>query len=81
MLLSFILIYKKRVYTVTVVDNENNVIGHLPKGKSGKYVKTIFYFLKNDPLNICQVKITGKAVNLGDNKGMRISCLLQFTEN
>ena len=66
---------------MTVVDNENNVIGHLPKGKSGKYVKTIFYFLKNDPLNICQVKITGKAVNLGDNKGMRISCLLQFTEN
>ena len=31
-------------YAVVVVDNENNVISHLPKGKSGKYAKTIFYF-------------------------------------
>ena len=66
---------------VAVVDNENNVIGHLPKGKSGKYVKTIFYFLKTDPLNICDVKITEKAVNLGDNKRMRIPGLLQYTGN
>ena len=64
-----------------VVDNESNVIGHLPKGKSGKYAKTIFYFLKTDPFNICHVKITGKAVNLGDNKRMKIPCLLQFTGN
>ena len=68
-------------YAVAVVDNENNVIGHLPKGKSGKYAKTIFYFLKTDPLKICHVKITRKAVNLGDNKGMRIPCLLKFTGN
>ena len=66
---------------MAVVDNESNVIGHLPKWKSGKYAKTIFYFLKTDPWNICRVKITGKAVNLGDNKGMRIPCLLQFTGN
>ena len=68
-------------YAVAVVDNENNVIGHLPKGRCGKYAKTIFYFLKTDSLNICHVKITEKAVNLGDNKGMRIPCLLQFTGN
>ena len=37
-------------YAVAVADNENNVIGHLPKGKKGKYGKTIFYFLKTDPL-------------------------------
>ena len=66
-------------YAVAVVDNESNVIGHLPKGKSGKYAKTVFYFLKTDPLNICHVKITGKAVNLGDNKGTRNPCLLQVT--
>ena len=29
-------------YAVAVVDKENNVIGHLPKENSGKYVKTIF---------------------------------------
>ena len=68
-------------YAVNVVDNENNFTGHLPKGKSEKYAKTIFYFLKTDTSNIFPVIITGKAVNLGDNKGMRISCLLQFTGN
>ena len=66
---------------VAVVDNENSVIDYLLKRKSGKYAKTILYFLKTDPLNIYHVKITGKAVNRGDNKGMRISCLLQFTGN
>ena len=68
-------------YAVAVADNENNVIGHLPKGKSGKYAKTIFYFLKTDLLNICHVKITGKAAKLGNSKGVRIPCLLQFAGN
>ena len=31
-------------YAVAVVDNENNVIGHLPKGKSRKYRKQYFTF-------------------------------------
>ena len=68
-------------YAAAVVDNENNVIGHLPKGKNGEYAETIFYSLKTDPLNMCHVKITGKAVILGDNKRMRIPCLLQFVGN
>ena len=69
---------KVNKYAVAVVDN---VIGHLLKGKIGKYAITMFYFLKTDPLNICHVKITGKAVNWGDSKGMRIPCLLQITGN
>ena len=56
-------------HAVAVADNENIIIGHLLRVKSGKYAKTIFYFLRSDPLNIC-VKITWKAVNLGDNKGI-----------
>ena len=68
-------------YAVAVVDNENDVIGHLPNRKSGKYAKTIFYFLKTDPSNICDVKTAGKAANLGDNKGMRIPSLTQCTGN
>ena len=63
-------------YAVTVFDNENNVISHLSKGKNGKYAKTIFYFLKTDPLNICHIKLVRKTINLGENKGMRIPCLL-----
>ena len=66
---------------LSVLDKEKSVIGHLPKGTSGKYAKTIFYFLRNDSVNVCKVKVTGKAVNLGDDKGMRISCVLQLTGN
>ena len=62
-------------------DKENNVVGHLPKGKSGKYAKTIFYFLRSDPLNSSFVKVTGKAMNMGDDKGMQIPCLLEFSGN
>ena len=68
-------------YAVAVLDKEKSVIGHLPKETSGKYAKTIFYFLRNDSVNVCKVKVTGKAVNLGDNKGMRIPCMLQLTGN
>ena len=66
---------------VAVVNNEDNVTGHLPKRKSGKYAKAISYFLKTDPLNICHVKITGMIVNLGGNKGTRIPFLLRFIGN
>ena len=31
--------------------------GHLPKGKSEKYAKTIFYFLKTDPLTFATLKL------------------------
>ena len=67
-------------YAVAVRDKEKSVIGHLPKGTSGKYAKTIFYFLRNDSVNVCKVKVTGK-VNLGDDKGMRIPSVLQLTGN
>ena len=63
-------------YAVAVLDKEKSVTGHLPKGTSGKYAKTIFYFLRNDSVNVCKVKVTGKAVNLSDDKGMRVPCVL-----
>ena len=67
--------------TVAIVDNGNNIIGHLAKVKSGKYAKKMFYFLRSDPQNNCYVEVTGKAENIADNKQMRIPCLLQFTGN
>ena len=68
-------------YAMAVLDKEKSVNGHLPKGTSGKYAKTIFYFLRNDSVNVCKVEVTGKAVNLGEDKGMRIPCVLQLTGN
>ena len=65
-------------YAVAVYKDEE-IVGHLPKGRTGKFAKMIFYFLKSETLCSCRVKVTGKRINLGDNKGMRIPCLLQFS--
>ena len=48
---------KVNKYVVAVVDNENNVVDHLPNRKSGKYVERMFYSSKTDPLNIYDAKV------------------------
>ena len=64
-------------FSVAVKD-KTTTVGHLPKGKTGRFCKTIFYFLKLENTN-CEVEITSpKAVNLGDGLGMRIPCKLIF---
>ena len=56
------------------VKKENKIVGH-----SGKFAKTIFYFLRADELSSCKIVVTGKPVNLGDGKGIQVSCKLIFT--
>ena len=57
-------------FSVAVMKNKK-IIGHLPLGKSGRFSKTLFYFLKCE-CNDCQVKtVYGKAVHLGNGMGMR----------
>ena len=49
-----------------VIKNNTITAGHLPKGKTGRFCKTVFYFLKIENIS-CKVVITSpKAVNLGD---------------
>ena len=55
------------------------LVGHLPKEKTGKFAKIIFYFLQACDLNTCSVEITGKAINQGDGKGMNLLCKLYFS--
>ena len=57
---------------------EDKIVGHLPKGKLGRYAKTISYFLKARGRNSCTVIVTGNAVNLGDKMGMQVPCQLLF---
>ena len=45
------------------IKKENKIVGHLPLGKSGKFAKTIFYFLRADKLSSCKITVTGKPVN------------------
>ena len=64
-------------YAVAVKKN-NVVVGHLPLGCSGKFAKTIFYFLRADEWSECKVIVTGKPVNRRDGDDMQVPCLLKF---
>ena len=65
-------------YAVAVQKDDGEVIGHLPLGKSGKFAKTVFYFLKTDKSHGCKITVTGKAINAGDGLGMKVPCKLFF---
>ena len=58
------------------VKKSNVIVGHLPLGKDRRFVKMIFYFLGVDRYAECKIIITGKKVNLGDEEGMQVPCLL-----
>ena len=63
-------------YVVAV--QKNVVVGHLPQWCSGKFAKTIFYFLHADEWSKCKVIVSGKPVNGGDGDGMQVPCLINF---
>ena len=54
-------------YAVAVM-KKDRVVEYLMKGKSRKFAKTVFFFLRTDEIDSTTVKITGRAVNKG--KGM-----------
>ena len=54
------------------VERYGDVVGHLSKGRSAHFAKTVSYFLRASNENCCQVEVTGKRVNLGDGKGLQI---------
>ena len=41
-------------------------------------LQNLFYFLRADEYDSCNVLIKGKPVNLGDGDGMQVSCTLNF---
>ena len=59
------------------VKKEETVVGHLEKGTSGRFAKTIFFFLRSDMTGSCHVKITGRAVNLGTRRVKRYPARLK----
>ena len=56
-------------YAVTVKGKDGDVIGHLPLGKSGKFAKTVFYFLKSDKNHHCKITVTENAQMLVTDLG------------
>ena len=49
------------------------LVGHLPKEKARRFLKIVFYFLGACDTNTCSLEITGKAINQGDGKEMKVS--------
>ena len=56
-------------YAVSVT-KDAQVIGHLKKGKTVPYTKTVFYFVRVNPMNTSSINVTGKRVNFGDGQGL-----------
>ena len=65
-------------YALAVM-NKDRVVGHLMKGKSEKFAKTVFFFLRTDEINSTTVKTTREAVNIGKWVGMEVPCSITFT--
>ena len=59
----------------------DRLVGHLPLERTGKFAKTVFHFLRANISNKCSVEVTGKAINQGDGKGMKVPCKLYFSTN
>ena len=65
-------------FVVTVKKNQN-IEGHLKKGKTGRFAKTLFYFLRSDSYSKCHAKVTWKRCNLGDGDGLQVPCILNIS--
>ena len=70
---------KTRLETENEIDKLSVVVEHFSKGKTGRFVKTILFFLCGNNENSYKVEVTGKRVSLGDEEGLQIPCKLLFT--
>ena len=60
------------------VTKDARVIGQLKKGKTGRYLETVIYFLRANPMSTARITVTGKRVNFGDGHGFQIPCTILF---
>ena len=60
------------------VKKENEIVGHLPLRKDGKFAKTELYFLRANEFGLCNALIKGKPVNLGNGDRMQVPVTLNF---
>ena len=53
------------------VTKDARMIGHLKKGKAGRYAKIVSYFLRINPMNTASINVTGKRINFRDGQGLQ----------
>ena len=60
-------------------NERKKVVGHFPKGKTGRIWKTIYFLLNANYNKICNVEVADvRAVNLANGKSIKIPCTLLF---
>ena len=64
-------------YAVAVT-KDARVISQLKKGKTGRYPKTVIYFLRANLMSTACITVTGKRVNFGDGHGLQIPCTILY---
>ena len=62
------------------LEKDQTVAGHLKKGDSRKFAKTIFYFVRSDTYCNCYAEVLGKRCNLKDGEGLQVPCKIIITE-
>ena len=58
-------------FVVPIMKNDC-LIGRLPKEKTGKIAKIVFYLLHVGDGSICLLEMTSKSITQGGGKGMKI---------
>ena len=56
-----------------------DVVGHLSKGRSVRFAKTVSNFLRARNENCCRVEVTDKRVNLGNGEELQIPYIFHFS--
>ena len=63
------------MHAVCVMLIRDEIVGHLKKGRTGRFAKTVFYLLRADKKGSCTALVKGKAVNPWDGE---VPCTLHF---
>ena len=61
------------------VKNDQTFVGHLKKGDSRKFAKTIFYFVRSDTYCNCYADVSEKRCNLKDGERIQVPCKVIIT--
>ena len=61
-------------YAVSI-RKSGKVVGHLKKGATDRFAKTVFLFLEGDPYS---KTTSGRRCDLGDGEGLQVPCKLKL---
>ena len=60
------------------IRKSGKIAGHLKKEATGRFAKTIFFFLKGDAYSKAKTIISGRRFNLGDGESLQVTCKVKL---